>query len=105
MKQIRALDDDKELNAAATDERALKALFSLKKDDTTEPLILNNSVVIAQLLDERNVSGDELAYLDAYYAYLVDQFRQESLYRKFLDSDKLKNNFLPVFSEKVLRTN
>lgn len=105
MKQIRALDDDKELNAAATDERALKALFSLKKDDTTEPLILNNSVVIAQLLDERNVSGDELAYLDAYYAYLVDQFRQESLYRKFLSSDKLKNNFLPVFSEKVLRTN
>lgn len=105
MKQIRALDDDKELNAAATDERALKALFSLKKDETTEPLILDNSVIVAQLIEERNVGTDELAYLDAYYAYLVDQFRQESLYRKFLSSDKLKNNFLSVFSQQVLRTN
>ena len=105
MKQIKALDNDKELSSAATDERALKALFSLKKNETTDPLILNNSVVVAQMVDEREVASDELSYLDAYYSYLVDQFRQQELYNKFLSSDKLKNNFLSVFSQKILRTN
>ncbi len=105
MKQIKALDNDKELSSAATDERALKALFSLGKNETTDPLILSSSVVVAQMVDEREVASSDMSYLDAYYSYLVDQFRQQELYNKFLSSDKLKNNFLPVFSQKILRTN
>lgn len=105
MKQIRTIDDSRDLDSAASDERALKALFSLEKDKTTDPLILDNSVIVAKLINERKVKKEDLAYIDAYYSYLVDQFRQEELYRMFLSSDKLKNNFLAVFSEKILRTN
>ncbi len=103
MKQIRTLDDNKDLAPVATDERALTALFSVKKNELTEPIILDNSIIVARMIDERNVDPKDLAFIDTYYTYLVNQFRQEELYKMFLSSDKLKNNFLQVFSENILK--
>ncbi len=105
MKQIKTIDNSREFNSVATDERALKALFKIKKEEFTEPLILDNSVIVAKMIDEKQVDTSELSFIDSYYTYLVSQFRQDELFQMFLNSDKLKNNFLSVFSKNILHAN
>ncbi len=103
MKQIKTIDNSKDFDAVATDERALKELFSIKKNELTTPILLDNCVIVAKMLNEKTVDPKKLSFIDTYYSYLVNQFRQEALYKMFLTSDKLKNNFLPVFSKRILR--
>ncbi len=103
IKQIKTIDNSKDFDAVATDDRALKALFSIKKNQFTDPILLNNSVIVAQMLNEKTVDLKSLSFIDTYYSYLVNQIRQDALYKMFLTSDKLKNNFLSVFSKRILR--
>ncbi len=103
VKQIKTIDNSKDFDSVATDDRALKALFSIKKGELTDPIILTDSVMVAKMLDEKTISLDKLSFIDTYYSYLVNQYRQDALYKMFLSSDLLKNNFLSVFSKRILK--
>lgn len=103
LKQIKTIDGNKELDSISTDTRDLEIFFKIKKNEITEPVILNNSVVVAKMINERSVNPKELSFIDTYFTYLVKQFRQQALYKMILSSDKLKNNFLPVFSKTILK--
>jgi SurA-like protein/PPIC-type peptidyl-prolyl cis-trans isomerase-like protein len=102
LKQIKTVDESRFFDSAATDQRFLTSLFSLKENEMTEPAIVGNAVLVAQMISEQNMSEDELSYLDSFYPYLYSQIQQIELNSTFLKSELFTNNFITVFSQKIL---
>lgn len=101
-KQIKTVDDSKYFDAVASNQRFLTALFSLNAEDLTEPSIVGDAVLVAQMISEKKVTEEELSYMDAFYPYLVNQIQQAELNSTFLDSDLLTNNFISIFSQYIM---
>ncbi len=102
MKQVKTIDDSRYFDTVATDERFLTSLFSLKADELTEPSIVGDAVLVAQMVSEQEMSEEELSYMDSFYPYLVNQIQQIELNSTFLGSDLLTNNFMSIFSQYIL---
>jgi hypothetical protein len=60
--------------------------------------VLGNSIVVAQLLDEREAPEEELRQIESYFPYIVATFRNQEIRNHFLQSDKLEDNFMQVFA-------
>ena len=91
-------------NSAASSETALSALFSLPENIISAPIILDETIIVAKLVEERNAPEDDLTILDLYYPYIVQQFKEQHLTSGILSSDKLEDNFYPVFARLFLET-
>jgi hypothetical protein len=87
------------LSQAGSNQRILTALFSLQEGEYSEPLIMGNSVVVASLVDERPAPEEMTKRLDSYYSYINRNYLQRDVRRVFLQSDKLEDNFMQVFSQ------
>lgn len=87
------------LSQAGSNQRILTALFSLQEGEYSEPLIMGNSVVVASLVDERPAPEEMTKRLDSYYSYINRNYLQRDIRRVFLQSDKLEDNFMQVFSQ------
>jgi len=101
-KPLRTEDGDTTLSGAMSNENALKAMFSLKPMEISDPLIINDYVVVVQAIESRTASDEELSGVRLYYPYLVNSLRQEELASMYLYSKKLKDNFYPVFEKYFL---
>jgi len=102
LKQVKTIDENTYFNTVATDERFLTSLFSLKGNELTEPAIAGDSILVAQMISEQQMSEEELSYLDSFYPYLLTQIQQVELSSTFLKSDLFTNNFMSVFSKNIL---
>ncbi|MCF6335118.1 MAG: hypothetical protein L3J12_05210, partial [Spirochaetales bacterium] len=102
MKQIKTVDNSTYFDTVSTDERFLTALFSLKSDDLTEPSIVGDTILVAQMINEKKTSKEEMGYMDSFYPYLVNQIQQMELNSTFLNSELLTNNFMSVFTKYIL---
>ena len=49
------------------------------------------------------MSDDELSYLDSFYPYLISQIQQNELSTVFMKSDLFTNNFMSVFTQRILK--
>jgi len=90
------------LGNAQSNTRILQKLFSLEKDSFSEPFVLGQSVVVAQLLDEREVPAEELEGIKSYYTYITSNFQNQDIQRHFLQSEYLEDNFMQIFSKYFL---
>lgn len=102
LKQVKTIDENIYFNTVATDKRFLTSLFSLKENEISEPAIVGNAILVAQMINEQQMSEDELSYLDSFYPYLLTQIQQVELSSTFLRSELFTNNFISVFSKKIL---
>ncbi len=102
LKQVKTLDDNIYFSTVSTDNRFLTSLFSLKEMEISEPAIVGNAILVAQMIGEQQMSEDELSYLDSFYPYLLTQIQQIELSSTFLKSELFTNNFISVFSKKIL---
>lgn len=102
MKQVKTIDENVYFNNVATDERFLTSLFSLKGNEITEPAIVGNAILVAQIVSEQQISEEKLSYLDSFYPYLLNQVQQIELSSIFLKSELFTNNFISVFSKQIL---
>src|SRR6056297_1580244 len=103
LKPIRSVNDgDSLLQRAQSNQRILTSLFSVKENNFTEPLVLGNSVLVAQLLDERRAPEEEVKQIANYHSYIMQNFQREEIRNHFLQSDKLEDNFMQVFSKYFL---
>ncbi len=102
LKQVKTIDENIYFNTVATDQRFLTSLFSLKENEITEPAIVGNAILVAQMISEQRMSEEELSYLDSFYPYLLTQIQQIELSSTFLKSELFTNNFISVFSKKIL---
>ncbi|MDA3941252.1 MAG: SurA N-terminal domain-containing protein [Spirochaetia bacterium] len=102
LKQVKTIDESRYFDTVATDERFFTSLFSLQGNELTEPAIVGNAILVAQMISEQQITQEELSYLDSYYPYLLNQNQQIELSSTFVRSDLFTNNFISVFSNKIL---
>lgn len=102
LKQVKTADESIYFNTVANDQRFLTSLFSLKADELTEPAIVGDTILVAQMISEQEMTEEELSYMDSFYPYLVNQIQQIELNSIFLDSDLLTNNFINIFSQYIM---
>lgn len=102
LKQVKTADESRYFDTVATDQRFLTELFSLNANDLTEPSIVGDAILVAQMISEQKMTEEELSYMDSFYPYLVNQIQQIELNSTFLDSDLLTNNFMSIFSQYIM---
>ncbi len=103
LKQVKTVDESKYFDTVATDERFLTSLFSINGNELTKPAIVGNAILVAQMISEKKNTQEDLAYLDSFYPYLLKQIQQIELSSTFTKSDLFVNNFISVFSTKILK--
>lgn len=85
---------------AEQNENFLKTVFSMKLNEISSPMVLNDSVVVLQFTQEdKTISSEQVETNLALYSTLFDQ---SSVQNNIMASDKLENNFLQVFYKYIM---
>ena len=87
-----------ELSGANTNENFLKSVFSLEAGQLSEPILLDNAVIVAKILEIRSAEESTLGLIDAYYPTIVQDGLGRELTNSILQSPKLKDDFFTAFS-------
>ena len=85
------------MNNAEHNENFLKAAFALKLNDLSEPMVLNNNIVVLQYTTESSAADDDVN------VNLLVTYDQTSATDSIMKSDKLENNFLSVYFDNYMR--
>ena len=88
---------DENLNNAEKNENFLKTAFGLKLNDYSEPLVLNNNIIVLQYTTESSSADDDVN------TNSLSSYDQTSAADTIMKSDKLEDNFLSVYFENYLR--
>lgn len=102
--QIKAVEAEGEgasIASAAYSEEFFQKAFALKRDEVSDPVPLEDQVVVLQLREERKLAGDERDFLKTYYRYYAGQTLQADLQETLVDPQKLEDNFNNVFYQKL----
>ena len=90
-----------ELTNAQTNENFLKAAFSLKENEISEPIVLGTNVIVLKFTEE--VPADTTAETYNFsYPYYGEQFDEKSWQKAVFNSDKVENNVMSVFFSNFL---
>lgn len=86
---------------AANDADTMKLLFNQEVATATEPIKSGNSYLVAYVASEDSESGMG-SYIENVYSYYAGTHNQQDLQSSIMSSDKLENNFLSVFIDKIM---
>lgn len=97
-------DTVSEIANAQSNETFLETAFSLSNGEISQPITLNNYVIVLQLNEEKIVetNKEQLTYM---YPYYTSQFDQQSLSNYVMNSDKLENNLFSVYLQYFMNNN
>jgi hypothetical protein len=96
--QISAADDDTSLSGANTNEFFLKTINKLSVDGISEPIILNDNVIVMQLIETADRNIDELSSTGPLISYAAQSWQGTQLKEFIFQSDKFEDNFGKVFA-------
>ncbi|WP_027729269.1 peptidylprolyl isomerase [Treponema sp. C6A8] len=82
---------------ADSNENFLTAAFSLKKNEISEPLLLNRNVVVLQLTEEKTPDADADKSLPD-----LGSFDKAAAQSAILKSDKFENHFMEVYFRQMM---
>jgi hypothetical protein len=102
LKVIRTLDNSNYLQSIGSNDRILKLLFSLEPEGVSEPQVVGNNVIVFQMIDERDAPQTVKDTIDQRYRSVITNMTDDQVRRLFLGSKKLENNFMEVFSTRIL---
>lgn len=102
LKSIRTMDNSPLLQSVSSNERLLTLLFSMEKEEISEPQVIGNTIMVFQMLDEREAPEQMQSIVEDNYEAIQDQFIDREMRRLFMNSEKLENNFMEVFSQYFL---
>jgi parvulin-like peptidyl-prolyl isomerase len=91
------------LATAATEADTMKLLFNQEVGTATAPIKSGNSYLVAYVASEDTESGMG-SYIESVYPYYAGTHSQQDLQSAIMSSDKLENNFLSVFIDKIMNT-
>ena len=95
---INTLDTSSDvLKNADLNENFLKAAFALKLNEFSEPMVLNNNIVVLQYTTESTSDDDDVN------VNLLVSYDQSSATKTIMQSDKLENNFISVYFDNYMR--
>jgi len=97
----RAKDPSTNLSQASFSQDFFEAAFSLKPDQISDAVLLEDQVVVLKLDEERKTPEDQLALADDYFRYFAGQGLQADLQNILLNSENLVDNFNAAFYEHI----
>lgn len=88
------------LSGADKNEKFLTTAFSLKKNEISEPLVMNDNIVVLQFTTEETASADDNTH-DVMGQ--LENFDEDSSREYIMASPKLKNNFAEVYFNHIMK--
>ena len=89
------------LATAATEIDTMKLLFNQEVGTVTTPIKSGNSYLVAYVSTEDSESGMG-SYIEGVYSYYAGTHSQQDFQSAIMSSEKLENNFLSVFIDKIM---
>ena len=99
---LRALPDSATPANAAYSEDFFYRAFSLGKDQVSAPIILDDQVLVLKLKSEQEMPASSAAIMSSWLAYAAGQSLQSDFGAILMNPDKLKDDFISVFSRYVM---
>ncbi|HTO21375.1 MAG TPA: peptidyl-prolyl cis-trans isomerase [Spirochaetia bacterium] len=99
---LRAVPDSATPTNAAYSEDFFYRAFSLGKDQVSAPIILDDQVLVLKLKSEQDMPASSAAIMSSWLAYAAGQSLQTDFGSILMNPDKLKDNFISVFSQYVM---
>jgi hypothetical protein len=93
----RVAQNNAELAAASYRDAFFSTAFSLKPEEVSEPVILQDAIIVMQLLEEKQPAGEETSVLDFYLPNIIRSYQEESLQSFIFNPVDLKDNFDQTF--------
>jgi peptidyl-prolyl cis-trans isomerase D len=94
---VRSAGQDADLSSAATNEDFFLKAFRLAPGDLSEPVLLDDQVIVLKLDEVRKAPEEQLALTEEYYAYFARQALEADLQTALLKPEYLKDNFHETF--------
>ena len=85
------------LSGADQNENFLKTAFSLKMNELSSPIVMNDNIVVLQLASEETASSEETPVLSE-----LENFDSNTSRQAVMNSSKLENNFATVYFKNFL---
>ena len=101
-KPVKIQDKDNTLANLAYNDDFLLTGFSLEKGEISDPVIINNAVLVMEVDQVTKSDGSMDSLLDSYYPYVVQQINDNTLSSYYITSDKVVDNFNETFSKYFL---
>ncbi len=93
-----AVENSNVLQSAAFSTAFFETLFALEPDTVSEPIVLDESVAVFELMDQREKSDEELSFIGEYYSYIYQQYLDQDLSEHIFSSEEFEDSFSEVFS-------
>jgi len=93
-------DGDTTLQYTSTDTHFLETVAAMTRTgEISEPVILEDAVVVLELADQKELSEEERQTAEMYFSYGMNTWKENELSRSILESDKLVDNFNKEFGK------
>lgn len=99
---IRVRDNQASLTSASSSREFFLTAFSLKEKEISDPVPLDDMVIVLKLQDEKTASEDQPFSMQDYYRYLAGQSLQLDLQNYIMDAEKLEDNFNSTFYQYIM---
>ena len=101
---VRSLSQDVDISSASGNEDFFLKAFRLAPSEVSEPVLLDDQVVVLKLDDVREPPAEQLAMAERYFAYFAEQSLQGDLQTALLKPEYLKDDFQNTFYTHVYRS-
>ncbi len=99
---IRVRDNQVSLASASSSREFFLTAFSLKENEISDPVPLDDMVLVLKLQDEKTAPEDQPFSMQDYYRYLAGQSLQLDLQSYIMDPEKLEDNFSSTFYQYIM---
>lgn len=90
-----------QISAAASREDFFQKLFALKTDQISDPIVIGNSVVIFQFVDQRQASDSTVSTIKSNLPSALQQYQSQEVQNAIFKPELLVDNFNQVFSKDI----
>ena len=94
---VRAVGQEADLSSAAANEEFFLKAFRLAPGEVSEPVLLDDQVIVLRLEDVRQAPQEQLDLSAEYFAYFARQALEADLQARLLKPEYLKDNFHETF--------
>lgn len=93
------ISDGGSLPGAMRDEDFLRTAFSLELDEVSEPILLDDDLVVLRFLEERERDSVDIEETEEFMPFYFQQLQAEEFERVLLDPSLIEDNFNQTFQQ------
>ena len=103
-KPVKAVGEDNQsfFQKAVYSESFFETAFSIDTEEISEPVIIDDTIAVLEMINERTVPEEDLENNQYFYQYIVQQMQDRDFNNYILDSEKFEDNFDAIFYENIM---